>query len=101
MLTKFMEKIYTWLTLTTMLFGVVVAGIFGVSLLIGGSAGESMAVFSGKLMTWGIRLAAIATLAGLVHIYLSKKHTLTMDADTDIPDEEEIVEMNPLERRAL
>ncbi|MCM3717651.1 hypothetical protein [Fictibacillus phosphorivorans] len=99
--TTFMERTYTWLTLSTMLLGVVIAGMFGVSLLIGGSAGESLAVFSGKLMTWGIRLAAIATLAGLVHIYLSKKHSLTMDADTDLPEEEEVVELNSLERRAL
>ncbi|MCM3694271.1 hypothetical protein [Neobacillus niacini] len=73
------DKLYTWLALITMALGVSVAFIFIVSLAIGGSTGESIAVFAGKLMTWGIRIAAVATLSGIINIYLKKEHTLTME----------------------
>jgi hypothetical protein len=76
---SFTDKVYTWLALITMALGVIVAFTFIVSLIIGGSAGESLAVFAGKMMTWGIRIAAVATLAGIINIYLKKEHTLTME----------------------
>jgi len=82
------EKIYTWLAILTMALGFLVAVAFAFSLIIGGSAGESLAVFSGKIMNWGIRIASIATLAGIVNIYLKKQHTLTLnaeEAETEIP----------------
>lgn len=80
---SFTEKVYTWLALITMALGVLVAFIFIVSLVIGGSTGESFAVFAGKIMTWGIRIAAVATLAGIINIYLKKEHTLKMDTSTE------------------
>ncbi|WP_368503269.1 hypothetical protein AB3N04_13535 [Alkalihalophilus sp. As8PL] len=92
-LKKITEKIYTWFALLTMGLGFFVALVFIVSLLIGGSAGESLAVLSGKMMTWGIRLATIATIAGILNIYLSKQHTLTMNVqnseDIEVPTNEQ------------
>ncbi len=82
------EKVYTWLAILTMALGFIVAMAFTLSLIIGGSAGDSMAVLSGNTMKWGIRLASIATLAGIVNIYLKKQHTLTLNAEeveTEIP----------------
>jgi hypothetical protein len=90
LLVSLTEKIYTWLAILTMALGFIVAVAFTLSLIIGGSAGESVAVLSGNTMKWGIRLASIATLAGIVNIYLKNQHTLTLnaeEAETEIPIE--------------
>jgi membrane protein implicated in regulation of membrane protease activity len=86
-LTNVTNKLYTWITLIALSLGLLVALLFLTALIIGGSAGESLAVFSGDLMTWSIRLATIAVLAGIINIYASKRHTLTMDKDPDHQDE--------------
>ncbi len=84
-----MEKIYSVLALLTIALGVAVAVMFAVSFAIGGGSGESIAVLAGKVMSWGIRFAAVATLAGLVKIYLSKEHTLTINVEKTEVDENE------------
>lgn len=78
---KFAENIYCLLSIITMAMGVIVAMMFGFSIIMGGSYGESLAVFAGSIMNWGIRIAAIATLFGILNIYLSRQHTLTMDME--------------------
>jgi len=91
-ITNFTNKLYSWITLIAISLGLLVALLFFVSLVIGGSVGESLAVASGNLMTWAIRLATLAVLAGIINIYLSKRHTLTMDKDSsekDVEEEEE------------
>lgn len=89
LLVSLTEKIYTWLAILTMALGFLVAIAFAFSFMIGGDTGESLAVLSGKTMNWGIRIAAIATFAGIVNIYLKKQHTLTLDAngetETEVP----------------
>lgn len=87
MLTNLMDKVYTWLALLTMALGVAVAIMFALSLTVGGGTGESIAVLAGKIMTWGIRIAAVATLAGIIKIYLNKEHTLTIDVERSEGDE--------------
>ncbi|XXM71509.1 hypothetical protein ACQ0QQ_17705 [Lysinibacillus sphaericus] len=104
MLANLMEKTYTWLAFITMLLGLVVGLLFGVTMVIGGEMGASLSVFAGKLMTWGIRLAAIAALAGIVQIYLSKNHTLTIKGevhDTETEPETSRENLNMIEKKAL
>ncbi|WP_164215280.1 hypothetical protein [Virgibacillus sp. YIM 98842] len=86
-LTNVTDKLYTWITLIALSLGLFVALLFLTALIIGGTTGENLAVVSGDLMTWSIRLATIAVLAGIINIYVSKRHTLTMDKDPDNQDE--------------
>lgn len=73
-----LEGIYAWITFIALMIGFVVAILFIVSFIIGGTTGGALAVFAGEVMNWAIKLATIAILLGLIYIYLSKKHTLTM-----------------------
>ncbi|GAB3790348.1 hypothetical protein [Virgibacillus kimchii] len=97
-LTSVTHKLYTWITLIALSLGLLVALLFLTALIIGGTAGENVAVVSGTLMTWSIRLAAVAVLAGIINIYVSKKHTLTMDKDSanqdDLLEDEEVTQKN-------
>lgn len=81
-LSKITDQLYSWITLIAIGIGLLVALLFLVSVLIGGSTGESLAVASGNLMTWAIRLATLAVLAGIINIYASKRHTLTMEKES-------------------
>lgn len=100
MIVNLMDKIYTWLALLTMVLGIAVAAIFGISFIVGGETGEAIAVLAGKIMTWGIRIATVATFAGIIKIYLSKEHSLTMDVKK-IEDMEQNEQINPIEKGAL
>jgi hypothetical protein len=97
-LTNITDKLYAWITLIALSLGLLVALLFLTGLIIGGTAGENLAVVSGNLMTWSIRLATVAVLAGIINIYFSKRHTLTMDKDPDNQDDiaevEEVTKKN-------
>ncbi|WP_070121775.1 hypothetical protein [Bacillus marinisedimentorum] len=82
------ENLYGWIAFVTMTLGVGVAGMFGVSFLIGGSAGESIAILGGQIMTWGIRLAAIAMVAGLLYTYVKQEHSLTLKSESEAVEKE-------------
>lgn len=99
MISNVMDKIYSFLALITILLGVVTAIMFTLSLAIGGGTGEFVAILAGKIMTWGIRLAAVATLAGIIKIYLNKQHTLTIDVEK--VGEEEVTPLQPAEGTAV
>lgn len=86
-LTNVTNKLYSWITLIALSLGLFVALLFLTAIIIGGTTGENLAVVSGDLMTWSIRLAALAVLAGIINIYISKRHTLTMDKDPDNQDD--------------
>lgn len=81
---KFFENIYTLITFITLLVGFVVALLFGVALIIGGPLATQLSVFAGDIMNWAIKLAALATAVGLIYIYFSKAHTLTLDSKDHI-----------------
>lgn len=86
-LTNVTNKLYSWITLIALSLGLFVALLFLTAIIIGGTTGENLAVVSGDLMTWSIRLAALAVLAGIINIYISKRHTLIMDKDPDNQDD--------------
>ena len=77
----FFEKIYTFITFLTLIIGFIVALLFGLALIIGGPLATELALIASKIITWAIKLAAIAIVFGLIYIYLSKTHTLKMDSD--------------------
>lgn len=84
MLTKvayIFKMIYGWTAFVTLLNGFIVAVLFGISFIIGGSAGETLAVFSGDLMTFSIRLATLAMISGIVYMYIEKDHRLTLSTE--------------------
>ncbi|GFZ86770.1 hypothetical protein GCM10010978_28330 [Compostibacillus humi] len=80
---KLLEKTYSFITLLSMFVGFIVAMMFLIGIVAGGSFGESLSVFAGNLMTWAIRLAALAILAGIFSIYLKKNHTLTITNESN------------------
>lgn len=73
---SWLEKGYGFIAFITMLLGVVTGVLFFISLIIGGSAGQSLAVFAGEAMMMGIKLASLAVVLGIGYIYASKTHTL-------------------------
>ncbi len=82
------ENLYGWIAFVTMTLGVGVAGMFAVSFLLGGPAGETVAIVAGQIMTWGIRLAALAMVAGLLYTYVKKEHSLTLKSESEAVEKE-------------
>lgn len=76
-----LQTVYGWIALVTMALGFIVFLMFFVALLIGGSGGSALAVAAGDLMSWAIRLAAIAIVIGLVCVYFKKEHTLNIKTE--------------------
>jgi hypothetical protein len=74
-----MHHVYAFIAFVTMALGFVVCLLFALGIMVGGPLGESVAVWAGQLMKWAIRVAAIAVFAGLLNMYLKKRHTLTID----------------------
>ncbi|MGE7185494.1 hypothetical protein ACQKKK_16265 [Peribacillus sp. NPDC006672] len=88
-----LQKAYAYTSFLTIALGFMVGLLYVVAFIVGGSAGEEISLFSQAAMTWGIRLASLAVLFGIVYIYISKEHSLTMDSDKeDLKKIEEIVE---------
>lgn len=78
-----LQKAYAYVSLLTIGLGFIVSILFAAGFVIGGSTGEELALISQNIMTLGIRLATVAVLFGIVYIYLSKEHSLTMDLEQD------------------
>lgn len=84
---RLLVAIYGTVTAIAFSLGLVVALVFVVALLIGQDLGETLAVLAGDIMMWGIALAAIAVLAGLIFIYLYRSHSLVMEKPSNGDDE--------------
>ncbi|WP_174614696.1 hypothetical protein [Virgibacillus ihumii] len=87
---KLLKNLYGWTAFLTMFLGMIVTVLFVLSFLIGGESGEAIAVFAGKTMTWGIRLAAIAIFIGLIYTYIKREHTLTIKSESKESAQKEI-----------
>jgi len=72
------HHVYALIAFVTMALGFVVCLLFAIGIIVGGPLGETVAVWAGQLMKWAIRIAAIAVFAGLLNLYLKKRHTLTL-----------------------
>lgn len=76
---RFLTTVYGIVTTIAFSLGLVVAVIFVVAIIVGQDLGETLALLAGDIMMWGIALAAIAVLAGLLYIYLYRPHSLVME----------------------
>jgi len=86
---RFLTTVYGVVTTIAFSLGMVVAIIFAVALIVGSDLGETLALMAGDVMMWGIALAAVAVLAGLIFIYIDRSHSLMMEKqpDTDGDDD--------------
>lgn len=85
-MTRFLQQFYGVLALIALLLGLIVAVIFAAALIVGSDLGNAWAIFGGELMTWGIGIAAVAVLAGLIIIYANGSHSLKMEKKPDSED---------------
>ena len=90
---RFLTTVYGIVTTVAFSLGFVVAVIFVVAIIVGQDLGTTLALVAGDIMNWGIALAAIAVMAGLVYIYLVGSHSLVMEKrpstdDKNTPDSE-------------
>ena len=78
-MTKFIQSLFSVTTMFAVAGGFIVFVIFFIAIIIGGATGEAMAVFArSELMPYFIKSASIASIAGLVFMYATKDHALTM-----------------------
>jgi len=78
---ELLHHVYALIAFATLALGFVVCLLFAFGIVVGGPPGESAAAWAGQLMQWAIRLAAIAVFAGLLNMYLTKRHTLTLKGE--------------------
>ena len=76
---RFLTTVYGVVTAIAFSLGLVVAVLFVIALIVGQDLGETLALLAGDIMMWGIALAAVAVLAGLLYIYLYRPHSLVME----------------------
>ncbi len=76
------NKLYG-ITMTVAFFaGIVPLVLFVVAMIIGGSAGETIAVFLYKqVYPWVIALASVSILFGLIAMYIKKEKGLSVDSN--------------------
>lgn len=76
------ENIFSITLFIALLGGGIIAFLFLAAIIMGGVAGESLAVMTkADILPWFIRLATVSLVAGLVQIYTSGNHALTMEND--------------------
>lgn len=78
-----LKNIFGLCLMVAVLVGAVVAGIYLIGFVIGGSTGENMAIFGAEIMKKAITIAAIGSLVGMISFYLEGTHELTMDRKND------------------
>lgn len=91
---RFLTTIYGVITTIAFSLGLVVAVLFVVAIIVGNELGETLALLAGDIMMWGIALAAVAVLAGLLYMYRVGAHSLVMEkrpsqSGKDLPDTHE------------
>lgn len=75
---RFLRGAFSIITLVALLLGAVAFILFFAGIIIGGPTATQLAVTAGKMMNWGIKLATAAVAVGIVDIYLSRQHKLTL-----------------------
>lgn len=77
-LNKFIANLFGVLIFISIGLGVVAFVMFVVALAIGGASGAAISIKAQKLITFGIQIASLGVLCGLLNIYLGGKHYLTL-----------------------
>lgn len=81
-MSKVLKTCYGWLAILAIVLGLVLGVIFVLAIAIGGPAAVTLSGFAAAFMPWCIGVAALATLIGLIQIYTSREHTLTVSSGT-------------------
>ncbi|NLY72542.1 MAG: hypothetical protein GX079_02485 [Tissierellia bacterium] len=76
---ELLRRVFSLFILLSLLGGSLVFLLFVIALILGGDRGGFLAVFAAKtFMPYFIRLAALAMVVGLIVIYVSGKHLLSL-----------------------
>lgn len=75
---QFLRGAFSIITLIALLLGAIAFVLFLAGLIGGGPTATQLAVTAGNIMNWGIKLATAAVVVGIVEIYLSRQHKLTL-----------------------
>ena len=79
-LANIIESLFSIFVIAAILGGGIVFIMFVIGIIVGGEAGNSLAVNARSvIMPMFIRAAAIAVMLGLFHHYVIGEHALTMD----------------------
>ena len=81
-LQKIVDSIFSVCLITAILGGGIIFVMFVIALIMGGSSGEALASNASKvIMPYFIRIASLSVLCGLISIYISGKHPLSLEED--------------------
>lgn len=79
---EFLKSIFSILIIIAIAGGVLIFLMLIASLILGGQQGEVLAVSANQVyMPYFIKAAAIAVLAGLISLYVSGAHVLSLDEE--------------------
>lgn len=79
---KIVDSIFSVSLITAILGGGIIFVMFMMALIIGGPSGEALATNASKvIMPYFIRIASLSVLCGLISIYISGKHPLSLEED--------------------
>lgn len=79
---KIIDSIFSVSLVTAILGGGIIFLMFLMALIIGGASGEALATNASKvIMPYFIRIASLAVLCGLISIYISGKHPLSLNEE--------------------
>lgn len=78
-MSKITHIIYGWLAAVALTLGFIVAILFLAALIIGGDFAASAAHIGGQIMAGGVIIAAVAVAGGLVWLYATGRHELTLE----------------------
>lgn len=65
----------------SVLVGALVAAMYVIGFIIGGSAGQQLAIFGAKIMKYAITISAAGSVIGMGAFYIENSHELKMDSD--------------------
>lgn len=77
-LSKLIANLFGLLIFVSVGLGAVAFVMFVIALIVGGAGGAAISINAQKLITFGIQMASLGVLCGLLHIYLGGKHYLTL-----------------------
>lgn len=79
---KIVDSIFSISLIIAILGGGVIFAMFIIALIIGGPSGEAMATSASKVvMPYFIRIASLSVLCGLISMYATGKHPLSLNED--------------------
>lgn len=76
---QFLTSVFGACVMVAVLAGGIVAVIYLIGFVAGGTVGEQLAIFGSKIMKYCITLAAIGAVFGMFAFYIEGTHELVMD----------------------